>query len=132
MKYYENEIYPIALVLSYDAESVNKEYFNAAPNEDKEIKDDPNVKARTMFLTRRTNNYYAMAVGIIFNRKPDFRTIVHESLHAVKMMLDVGLNIPFCDATEEAYAYLIGWIGECVEDYLKGDRLKYDAKIEKG
>lgn len=121
MKYYENNIYPIALVLSYDAESINKEYFNAAPNEDKEIKDNPNVKARTMFLTRRTNDYYAMAVGILFNGEPTFRTILHESLHAVKMMLDVGLNIPFCDATEEAYTYLIGWIGDCIEDYLKGD-----------
>lgn len=120
MKYYENDIYPIALVLSYDAESINKEYFNAVPNEDKEIKDNPNVKARTMFLTRRTNDYYAMAVGILFNGEPTFRTILHESLHAVKMMLDVGLNTPFCDTTEEAYAYLIGWIGDCIEDYLKG------------
>ena len=118
MKYYENDIYPIALVLSYDAESINKEYFNAAPNEDKEIKDNPNVKARTIFLTRRTNDYYAMAIGIIFNEKPTFRIILHESLHAVRMMLDVGLNIPFCDATEEAYAYLIGWIGDCIENFI--------------
>lgn len=127
MKYYKNDIYPIALVLSYDAESINKEYFNAAPNEDKEIKDDLNVKARTMFLTRRIsltrriNDYYAMAIGIIFNGKPTFRTTLHESLHAVRMMLDVGLSIPFCDATEEAYAYLIGWIGDCIEDYLRGN-----------
>jgi hypothetical protein len=29
MKYYENNIYPIALVLSRDVESVNKEYYDA-------------------------------------------------------------------------------------------------------
>jgi hypothetical protein len=65
-----------------------------------------------------------MAVGIIFNEKPTFKTILHESLHAVRMMLDVGLNIPFCDATEEAYAYLIGWIGDCIEDYLKAKEIR--------
>lgn len=32
MKYYSNDIYPIALVLSYDVESVNKEYNFADGN----------------------------------------------------------------------------------------------------
>lgn len=32
MKYYSNDIYPIALVLSYDVESVNKEYNHADGN----------------------------------------------------------------------------------------------------
>lgn len=119
MKYYENDIYPIALVLSYDAESVNEEYFNAAPSEDSKIKDNDKVKGRTMFLTRKTNDYHAMAVGIIFNGKPSHRTMFHEAFHATKMMLDIGLNTPLCDPTEEAYAYLIGWIGECIEDFTK-------------
>lgn len=124
MKYYENEIYPISLVLSYDAESINKEYRNAAPDEDDEIKDNHKVLARTMFLSRRTNDYYAMAVGIIFNKKPNMKTILHESLHAVKMMLDVGIDMPLSDQTEEAYAYLIGWIGECIEDFINANKWK--------
>lgn len=118
MKYYDNSIYPIALVLSYDAESINKEYYNAAPDEDDEVKANPKALASTLFLARRTEDYHAMAVGIIFNKKPTFRTILHESLHAVIMMLSVGLDTPLCNATEEAYAYLIGWIGDCIEDFL--------------
>lgn len=119
MKYYENEIYPISLVLSYDAESVNKEYRNAAPDEDDEIKDNHKALARTMFLSRRKeDDCYPMAVGIIFSKKPTFKVIVHEAFHAVLMMLDVGLNIPLADLTEEVYAYLIGWVGECMDDYL--------------
>ena len=118
MKCYDNNIYPIALVLSYDAESVNKEYRNAAPDEDDEIKDNHNVLGRTMFLSRRTNDYYPMAVGIIFSKKPTFKVIVHESFHAVMMMLETALNIPLDCETEEAYAYLIGWIGECIEDFI--------------
>lgn len=119
MKYYDNSIYPIALVLSNDAESVNKEYYNAAPSEDDEVKANPKALATTMFLTRRTNDFYAMAVGIIFNKKPTFKVIVHEAFHAAMMMLDYGLNIPLGDETEEVYAYLIGWVGECIEDFLK-------------
>lgn len=121
MKYYDNSIYPIALVLSNDAESVNKEYSNAAPDEPDEIKDNQKVLARAMFLKRRTDDYYAMAVGIIFSKKPTFKVMLHEALHAVRMMLDYGLNIPLGDETEEVYAYLIGWIGECIEDFLKKD-----------
>jgi hypothetical protein len=118
MKFYDNSIYPIALVLSYDAESVNKEYYNAASDEDNEVKANPKAVASTLFLTRRTKDYSAMAVGIIFNKKPTFRTILHESLHAVIMMLSVGLDTPLCNETEEVYAYLIGWIGDCIEDFL--------------
>jgi len=119
MKYYDNSIYPIALVLSNDAESVNKYYRNADPNDNEEINADRKVLARTMFLSRRTeDDCYPMAVGIIFSKKPTFKVVVHEAFHAVLMMLDVGLNIPLADLTEEVYAYLIGWVGECIDNYL--------------
>ena len=126
MKYYDNSIYPIALVLSNDAESVNKEYYNAAPNEEDEVKANPKALASTLFLARRTEDYHAMAVGVIFTKRPTFRTILHESLHAVIMMLSVGLDTPLCNATEEAYAYLIGWIGDCIEDFLNETTNKED------
>ena len=119
MKYYANDIYPIALVISYDAESVDKEYYNAAEGEDEKVYIKPTSEAVTMFLTRRTHEYYAMAVGIIFNKKPTAKLMAHEAFHATVMMLDVGVNIPLNNYTEEAYAYVIGWVNSCIEDYVK-------------
>ena len=118
MKYYSNSIYPVALVLSYDAESVDKEYYNAAEGEDKPVILKLTSEAVTMFLSRRAP-YYAMAVGVLFNKKPTPKLMAHEAFHTAIMMLDVGCHIPFTDSTEEVYAYLIGWIVECMEDFSK-------------
>ncbi len=118
MKYYSNEIYPVALVLSYDAESVDKEYYNAVDGPEQSITVKPTAEATTMFLSRRAN-YYAMAVGIIFNKKPTAKLAAHEAFHAAVMMLDVGVHIPLNESTEEAYAYLIGWIADCIDKFVK-------------
>lgn len=118
MKYYTNDIYPIALVLSKDVESVNKEYYDAGKGPEEDIKIG-NSQATTYFLTRRTNKYYAMAVGIVFNIEPTAKLKAHESFHATRMMLDYGVNMPLTDSSEEAYAYLQGWIAECIEDFFK-------------
>jgi hypothetical protein len=116
MRYFDNEIYPVALVLSYDAESVDKEYYNACEGEEKPVYIKPTSEACTMFLSRRAK-YYAMAVGILFNKKPTAKLMAHEALHAAVMMLDVGCNIPLNDSTEEAYAYMIGWITDCIDKF---------------
>ena len=118
MKYYANEIYPVALVLSYDAESVDREYYNAHDGEEQHISVRPTAESTTMFLSRRAD-YYAMAVGIIFNKKPTAKLATHEAFHAVVMMLDVGVHIPLNESTEEAYAYLIGWIADCIDKFVK-------------
>ena len=120
MRYYQNDIYPIALVLSHDCESVNEHYYNVmfGPDEPVSVKD--TSEAECMFLTRRTDDYYAMAVGIIFNKKePKRRLQSHEAFHATRFMMEIGLHIPLSDESEEAWAYLNGWLNECVENYVK-------------
>lgn len=120
MKYYENDIYPVALVLSHDAESVNKEYYNAAYGEDDDVVIKPTTEAQTMFLTRRTDKYYAMAAGIIFNKdKVPPRLAGHEAFHATRMMAEIGCHIGLDDQSEEAWAYLHGWVIKCIFDYLR-------------
>ena len=118
MRYFENDIFPVALVVSTDAESVDKEYYNAYAGEEEHVVLKPTSQATTMFLSRRAE-YRAMAVGILFNKVPTTRIITHESFHAARMMLDVGLHIPLIDDNEEVYAYVAGWIADCVEKYFK-------------
>ena len=105
MKYYDNDIYPISLVLSRDAESVDKEYFNALDGEDCHITVKQTAQATTMPLSRRAT-YFAMAVGIIFNNKPDARLMAHEAFHATYFMAEMGCKIPLSDSSDEAWAYL--------------------------
>ena len=123
MKYYSNDIYPVALVLSFDAESVDKEYYNAGDGPDEHIKVKPTSEAVTMFLTRRTNDYFAMAVGIIFNKKePSIRLQAHEAFHATRMIAEIGCYIYLDDQSEEAWAYLQGWVMKCIDEFLKEEQ----------
>lgn len=114
MKHYTNDIYPIALVLSYDAESINKHYsiFNG---EDVPVRKTP--ESYTMRLARRTEDYYAMAVGIVFNKEITPKLAAHEAFHAANYMMVEGVSIPLSEYSEEAWAYLIGWIMECIYDF---------------
>jgi hypothetical protein len=57
---------------------------------------------------------------IIVIIKPDatINTICHESFHIVTTVLgSAGLEL--CDKSEEAYAYLIGWVAEKLERAIK-------------
>ena len=66
MKYYDNGIYPIALVLSNDIESVRKEYNHADGNP---IEHKLTSQATTYPVTRKNVDYFVKA-GI-------FTQIVH-------------------------------------------------------
>lgn len=92
MKYYDNDIYPIALVLSRDAKSVDKEYYNAVDGEDCHISVKSTSAATTMPLARRAT-YHAMAVGIVFNKKPDVRILAHKAFHATRMITEMSCHI---------------------------------------
>ena len=112
MKYYSNDIYPIALVLSYDEDSVNNNYTDANGNELKKM----NVDAYSVLLNRKTTEYNAMAVGIVFNKEITAKLAAHEGFHAACSIMG-RLGIMLSDYSEEAFAYLIGWIAECIDDF---------------
>lgn len=119
MRYYDNGIYPVALVVSHDVASIDKEYYNAVDGPNEHISVKPTAEATTMFLTRRTDDYYAMAVGIVFNKEATPRLVAHEAFHATRMMLEIGCHIFLDDSSEEAWAYLHGWVVKCIDEYLK-------------
>lgn len=117
MKYYDNQIYPIALVLSNDIESVRKEYWLYGEDGCEEIPEQSGTsQATTYHLMRKTDDYTAMAVGIVFNVPITAKLAAHEGFHATYFMMN-RLEIPLTNYSDEAWAYLMGWIAECIEDY---------------
>ena len=117
MKYYDNGIYPVALVLSNDIESVRKEYLLYNDECDEELPDkSSSTEASTYLMERRTEDYRAVAVGIVFYRDITAKLAAHEGFHAAHFMMNY-IDLPLDDSSDEAWAYLIGWIAECVDDF---------------
>lgn len=117
MEYYDNEIYPIALVLSNDIESVRKEYWWYNEEQNEEVPDmSKTTEASTFLLMRKTDAYRAIAVGIVFNVPLTAKLATHEGFHATHFMMN-QLGMPLDDCSDEAWAYLAGWIAECIEDF---------------
>ena len=54
------------------------------------------------------------AINVIIKSDATINTICHESFHVVTAVLD-GAGMGLCDKSEEAYAYLIGWVAERIE-----------------
>ncbi len=58
-------------------------------------------------------------INVIIKPDATINTICHESLHVVTAILgNAGLEL--CDKSEEAYAYLIGFIAERIEKVVDG------------
>ena len=71
-----------------------------------------------MFYISRSKNW-----NLVFtNSKINSEILAHESLHAVKAILE-SKSVPFNNDTEEVYAYLLGFIvtelSLILKDYLK-------------
>ena len=116
MRYFENDIYPIALVISRDVDSVNEHYWLYSENGCVDVPQKKAAEATTYCLTRRSDEYKAMAVGIIFNVYITARLAAHEGFHACYYMMD-RLGIVLSDYSDEAWAYLIGWIADCIDKF---------------
>ena len=117
MKYYDNGIYPVALVLSNDIESVRKEYLFYNDEYDEELPDkSSSTEASTYLMERRTKDYRAVAVGIVFYRDITAQSAAHEGFHAAHFMMNY-IDLPLDNSSDEAWAYLIGWIAECIDNF---------------
>lgn len=116
MKEYTNEIYPIALVLSYTPDDINNKY-TLVSGEAVQFKKE--AKATTDFLTTKELWGHKMAVGVIFNTKPTHRTIAHESQHVLRFMMELGMDVRLDDCSDEAWAYMAGWIADCMYDFVE-------------
>lgn len=123
MKYYDNDIYPISLVLSNDIESVRKEYWWYNEDGNDELPDCANAaQASTYLMMRKTDAYRAIAVGIVFNVPITAKLAAHEGFHAARFTMN-KLAMPLDVCSEEAWAYLIGWIAECIDDFKNNSKV---------
>lgn len=55
---------------------------------------------------------------IIFDLTPSINSTVHEAFHAVDAVLSLR-GLPLIDGSEEAYAYMIGYVTECIYKFIK-------------
>ena len=58
-------------------------------------------------------------INLVIQPDADINTICHESFHIANGILD-DAGMKLCDNSEEAYAYLIGWVAEKVQKELNG------------
>ena len=112
MKIYNNNVYPFDLVLSDDFDEVANKYDCNG----EELIDHANCRATTYIMNPKGCN--TMAVGIVFKTEATPKLAAHEAFHAVYYMLAYGLKMELNDYTDETWAYLIGWVTDCIYDYV--------------
>lgn len=118
MMNYVNDIYPIDLVLAINDD--DEDIFSGfeCPYGDMILHE--HAEATTYRLTRKgeiPKPYHQMVVAIIFNTiEITPRLATHEALHATSYMLN-QLGIELTESSEEAWAYLIGWIASCIDGF---------------
>lgn len=62
-------------------------------------------------------------INLIIHPKADINTICHESFHITTGVLEAA-GLDLVEGSEEAYAYLIGWVTERIDKKLR----KYNKK----
>lgn len=71
--------------------------------------------ARTHAVTSKEDGWVGLFVSIHKLKRLDTKTICHESAHCADFICEnFGIQTGSFDGGE-AYAYLIGWIAECIE-----------------
>jgi len=57
-------------------------------------------------------------INLIIHPKAKINTICHEAFHITSGVLEAA-GMELVSGSEEAYAYLIGWVGEKIDEKLK-------------
>ena len=114
MKEYSNDIFPRNLCITESIDEAN-ELFDCPFTEDKKFEFHEDAMATTYCANYKGKNSGCLL--LLINTKFGIRTICHESLHITRTMLeDLPCNLN--DETEEIWCYLIGWVGNCIYDYM--------------
>lgn len=114
MRTYDPVIYPLNLVVSGSIEQINAKY--EIPGGGKVEKSETAI-ASTYKLNGKNGG--GGAVVILINKRPDISTIAHEAFHAAHDIMTYIHEDFVYDGTNESWAYLIGWIALCIEDFVK-------------
>lgn len=122
MRTYDPLIYPLNVVIARTEKELNRKY--ELPNGgDLERQ----VGCATTYQMNGRNGGSA-TVGIVFRRKPEMDTIAHEAFHAAHNIMTFIHEDFVYDGTNESWAYLIGWIALCIEDFVKKEFKENESK----
>ena len=115
MKEYSNNVFPRNLCIATHLDDAHRT-LECPYTEDKKFE-----FVETAIATTYRANYKDKDSGcllLLINKDMDIATICHEALHIVRQMIE-ELPCPLNDDTEEVWCYLIGWVANCINDYMK-------------
>lgn len=115
MKEYRNEIFPRNLCITRSIDEANQ-LFTCPYTDDGKFEYHETALATTYCANYRDKD--AGCLLLLVNKELDIRTLCHEALHITRTMLE-DLPCNLSDETEEVWAYVIGWVADCIDDYIK-------------
>lgn len=113
IKYYNPNVFPVWLAVTDSVDDINESFTSpdGAAFGRNEYAD-----AVTCEMVRKDTGRYYVGVVLYKDIKPS--TIAHESFHAAHYIMQcIGEDFPIGGAAE-SWAYLIGWIAQCVSEFM--------------
>ena len=111
MEIFQPDIFPFSIAIGQinDAkEFVDEDHKEIVVNESA-----LGVTIRAYRIDKENNKEYPYAL-IVFPSKPSVATIAHEAYHAATALLE-NIHVYASAASEEVFAYLIGYISDCID-----------------
>ena len=118
LKEYANGVFPRNLCITRSIDEAN-ELFTCPFTEDGKFERSENALATTYCANYKDRDSGCLL--LVINKKLKVGTICHEALHITRTILEM-LPCTLSDETEEVWCYLIGWVGNCIDDYLKTEK----------
>lgn len=114
MHEFDPEIYPVRLwvCISNDMKVLNKWFVNATNGNELNTMHKANGAAVTQYVINKESGNYGAVILILSRKLLGYETVAHESSHAASI---IWRHIGESEWGEEANAYLIGWIAQCIE-----------------
>lgn len=109
-------IYPFKLWVCVKTDlNVIKTNFCSYTGDELNIKWPENGIACTLPVQRKDTGHNGVLI-VTGNKKFSVSTIAHESVHAADCLFDyIGAYSQSFEEKNEPYAYLVGWIADCIE-----------------
>lgn len=123
-KEFDPIIYPVKLIIMTNADYdylVDRFTNLTSPVEKWDSKEEVmNMGAFAVLVKDHDDNDIVKEL-IVFSDEThlDFRNVCHEAFHAaIEIGAFLGMNLGFNVGEDEHYAYLSGWIGNCISEFI--------------
>lgn len=117
-------IYPRKIwVVATKDENIVKNNFSERNGEEMTFSDCTGNEAIASVIpcTQKGSGFYGFLIWIQDKKKFDVGTVAHESVHVASQIFnDTGMTLGFTNGRDEHYAYLVGWIADCINQVKTG------------